>query len=64
VPSESLGEPVPQALAVAPLGRREQLGRQARRGALKLEPDGTPVFKREVERDKARERTVRLEQER
>jgi hypothetical protein len=55
VPSESLSEPVPQALAVAPLGRREQLGRQAGRGPLELEPDGTPVREREVERDEARE---------
>jgi len=53
-----------EVLAVDALGGQQQLGRQAGRCALELEPDDPPVEEAEVERDGAREVGVVLEQER
>ena len=57
-------EPVREAPAICPLGGREQLRGKAGARALELDAHGTPVGKREVERDEAREVAVRFEQQR
>src|SRR5450759_1020303 len=62
-PEAHLGD-VREMPAVDALGGREQLGRQAGRGRLELEPDDPPVAEDEVERDGAREVAVVLKQER
>jgi hypothetical protein len=54
----------PEVLAVDALGGQQQLGRQADRCRLELEPDDPPVEEAEVERHRSREVAVAFEQER